>query len=50
MQRISKRSRAKRTVKFGGELYIERDDFMEEPPKKYFRLKPGGAQFIYNLD
>ncbi|MDO4735854.1 MAG: glutamine--tRNA ligase/YqeY domain fusion protein [Bacteroidia bacterium] len=33
---------AKRTVKFGGELYIERDDFMEEPPKKYFRLKPGG--------
>lgn len=32
----------KRTVKFGRELYIERDDFMEEPPKKYFRLKPGG--------
>ena len=32
----------KRTVKFAGELYIERDDFMEEPPKKYFRLKPGG--------
>ena len=32
----------KRTVKFGKELYIERDDFMEEPPKKYFRLKPGG--------
>ena len=23
-----------------GELYIERDDFMEEPPKKYFRLFP----------
>ena len=33
---------AKRTVTFGKELYIERDDFMEEPPKKYFRLKPGG--------
>ena len=33
---------AKRTVPFTGELYIERDDFMEEPPKKYFRLKPGG--------
>ena len=32
----------KRTVKFAKELYIERDDFMEEPPKKYFRLKPGG--------
>ena len=33
---------AKRQVPFTGELYIERDDFMEEPPKKYFRLKPGG--------
>lgn len=33
---------AKRVVPFSGELYIERDDFMEEPPKKYFRLKPGG--------
>ena len=33
---------AKRIVRFGGELLIERDDFMEEPPKKYFRLKPGG--------
>ena len=32
----------KRTVKFAKELFIERDDFMEEPPKKYFRLKPGG--------
>ena len=32
----------KRIVKFAKELYIERDDFMEEPPKKYFRLKPGG--------
>ncbi len=31
-----------RSVKFGAELYIERDDFMENPPKKYFRLKPGG--------
>ena len=33
---------AKREIPFAGELYIERDDFMEEPPKKYFRLKPGG--------
>ena len=32
----------KRTVKFAKELYIERDDFMEEPHKKYVRLKPGG--------
>lgn len=30
-----------RTIPFGRELYIERDDFMEEPPKKYFRLSPG---------
>ena len=28
-------------VPYGRELYIERDDFMEEPPKKYFRLFPG---------
>ena len=30
-----------RDVEFSGELYIERDDFMENPPKKYFRLSPG---------
>ncbi len=30
-----------RQVEFGRELYIEREDFMEEPPKKYFRLFPG---------
>ncbi len=30
-----------RKVEFGRELYIEREDFMEEPPKKYFRLFPG---------
>ena len=30
-----------RTVPFCRELYIERDDFMEEPPKKFFRLAPG---------
>lgn len=30
-----------RPVPFGRELYIERDDFMEEPPKKFFRLAPG---------
>ena len=32
----------KRSVPFTKVLYIEREDFMEEPPKKYFRLKPGG--------
>lgn len=31
-----------RQVAFGRELYIERDDFMENPPKKYYRLCPGG--------
>lgn len=30
-----------REVPFGRELYIEQDDFMEEPPKKFFRLGPG---------
>lgn len=41
-----------RKVPFGRELYIEREDFMEEPPKKYFRLFPGnevrlmGAYFV----
>ena len=31
----------KRVVPFGREVYIEREDFMEEPPKKYRRLYPG---------
>ncbi len=31
----------KRRIAFGRELYIERDDFMENPPKKFFRLSPG---------
>jgi glutaminyl-tRNA synthetase len=31
-----------RRVPFSRELYIERDDFMEAPPPKYFRLRPGG--------
>jgi glutaminyl-tRNA synthetase len=30
-----------RPITFGRELYIERDDFMENPPKKFFRLAPG---------
>ena len=30
-----------RLLTFSGELYIERDDFMEDPPKKFFRLAPG---------
>ncbi len=31
-----------RDVPFSGEIYVEREDFMENPPKKYFRLFPGG--------
>ena len=34
-------SSAKRNVPFSRELYIEREDFMENPPKKFFRLAPG---------
>ncbi|HXH41363.1 MAG TPA: glutamine--tRNA ligase/YqeY domain fusion protein [Thermoanaerobaculia bacterium] len=30
-----------RTIPFGRTIFIERDDFMEEPPKKFFRLAPG---------
>ncbi|MES2883149.1 MAG: glutamine--tRNA ligase/YqeY domain fusion protein [Bacteroidota bacterium] len=32
-----------REMPFGPELYIEREDFMDNPPKKYFRLFPGGT-------
>jgi len=31
-----------REIPFGKELYIEKEDFMENPPKKFFRLYPGG--------
>ena len=31
----------RRKIKFGRELYIEQEDFMESPPKKFFRLSPG---------
>ena len=30
-----------RKIRFGREIYVERDDFMENPPKKFFRLSPG---------
>ena len=45
-----------RKVPFSRELYIEREDFMENPPKKYFRLFPGnevrlkGAYFVKCID
>ncbi|HOQ08519.1 MAG TPA: glutamine--tRNA ligase/YqeY domain fusion protein [Syntrophomonadaceae bacterium] len=31
-----------REIPFSREIYIEQEDFMEDPPKKYFRLRPGG--------
>ena len=37
-----------RQIPFGKELYIEKDDFMEEPPKKYFRLFPGNEVRLMN--
>ncbi len=37
-----------REVPFSRELYIEREDFMEEPPKKYFRLFPGNEVRLMN--
>ena len=38
----------KRMVSFSRELYIDREDFMEEPPKKYFRLFPGNEVRLKN--
>ena len=38
----------RRKVAFGRELYIERDDFMIDPPKKYFRLYPGNEVRLMN--
>ncbi len=38
----------KRQIPFSRELYIEREDFMEEPPKKYFRLFPGNEVRLMN--
>lgn len=37
-----------RKVPFARELYVEREDFMEEPPKKYFRLFPGNEVRLMN--
>src|ERR1043166_2384291 len=39
-----------RRIRFGRELYVERDDFMENPPKKFYRLSPetdGGRRYAY---
>ena len=45
---LENESLGSRKLVFGKELYIERDDFMEEPPKKYFRLFPGNEVRLMN--
>ncbi len=45
---LEKEEMGTRQVPFGRELYIEREDFMEEPPKKYFRLFPGNEVRLMN--
>lgn len=41
-------SMGKRNLPFSREIYIEQDDFMEDPPKKFFRLAPGGEVRLKN--
>ena len=45
---LENESLGSRKIPFSGELYIEREDFMEEPPKKYFRLFPGNEVRLMN--
>ena len=45
---LENESLGSRQVPFGKELYIEREDFMEEPPKKYFRMFPGNEVRLMN--
>eukprot|EP00466_Bigelowiella_natans_P003974 jgi/Bigna1/36552/e_gw1.14.178.1 len=42
MMMISREGMITRTIPLTREIYIEKDDFMVDPPKKFFRLKPGG--------
>ena len=42
VDRLPNSNRCKRFVPFEREIFIEREDFMEDAPKKFFRLKPGG--------
>ena len=52
MNNLENEELGSRKVPFGREIYIDREDFMEEPPKKYFRMFPGnevrlmGAYFV----
>lgn len=45
---LENESLGKRQVAFGRDLYIDREDFMENPPKKYFRLFPGNEVRLMN--
>ncbi len=45
---LENESLGKRQVPFGRELYIDREDFKENPPKKYFRLFPGNEVRLMN--
>jgi glutaminyl-tRNA synthetase len=45
---LENESLGERKVTFSKHLYIERDDFMEEPPKKYFRMFPGNEVRLMN--
>ena len=45
---LENESLGSRTVPFSRELYIEREDFMEVPPKKYFRMFPGNEVRLMN--
>ena len=45
---LENESLGSRRIPFSRELYIEREDFMEEPPRKYFRLFPGNEVRLMN--
>lgn len=45
---LENESLGSRQIPFGKELYIDREDFMVEPPKKYFRLYPGNEVRLMN--
>lgn len=47
-QNLENEALGSRQVPFSRELYIEREDFMEEPPKKYFRMFPGNEVRLMN--
>ena len=48
MNNLENEELGSRKVPFGREIYIDREDFMEEPPKKYFRMFPGNEVRLMN--